>query len=385
MKKTLLSIFLLVFLFSIDDIHGQEEEWSAIELSMDQDFFADFLHDDPVEAYNYTAALRIGIYGEKANHRYLGLPWVRQKVDSWLVDRIVDYSDLRWEKESHNFVFTVNGFSPAFISDQTDLFWDTLAQGYRLEDDLRFASFTGFRSSRRIELSKSIAHYASQFDLAVTTSFTFGVASLGVIRGVENVLGSNRPDGNLWKRDEDKVYPTGQLNHTMAPLFMYSVSVENVLWRPFKRVLLQWRPEVNLGYYTDVGIGLDFGKVMNTDRFIDNLAYTDTHNPGLVSISDKEFAFSLVGGAVVRAVFYNAHVNGMFGWNKGQEYAWGESRRYLIEGYVGMKMQFFHKLEVNFSINTRSPALVDTEAPFATWGTVGLKWLLAAAGEGCYD
>lgn len=377
---------LLIALITLPQIgSSQEENLTGIELSVDQDFLADFLHDDPAEGHNYTAALRIGIYGELANHIYLGLPWVRSKIDYFLIDRILDYSLFGIDKTSHNFVFTVNGFSPTIISDENQLFWDTLAAGYRLENDLPFSSFTGFRSTRRLEVSKYVSHSASQFDMGITSSFSFGLASLGLIRGVENLFGANRPDHNLWVRDEDKLYPTGQLLYRPIPIFMYSLSVETVLWRPLRQVLFQLRPEINIGYYGDVGLGLDFGKVLNTERLIDNLSYTDLHNPGTIGISDQPFAWSLVGGGAIRSPLYNAHVHGMFGWNKGQEVAWSDTKKYLLEAYAGIKLQFFSKIEVNFSINTRSPIMVNNDEKYNVWGTVGLKYLMGTPPEGCYD
>lgn len=379
--KAVVLILLIIPIFVV----GQDDNLTGIEVSTDQDVFADFLHDDPVEAYNYTAALRLGIYGEWANSVYLGLPWVRQKVDDWLIDPMIGNTLWREDYVRHNFVLTINGFSPAFINDETPLFQDTLAAGYSLANDLPFASFTGFRSTRRLQLYKNVAHSAGQIDLAVNTSFTFGFASLGVIQGVENLLGAKRPDAILWDEDEDKPYPTGQLNHTMVPIFMWSLSMERVFWRPLPKLVFQVRPELNLGYYTDIGIGLDFGKVMNTDRFVDNLSYTDTNNPGLLSINDKNIGFSLVGGIVARGVVYNAHYHGFFGWNKREEWAWNDTRRFMLEGYAGLKLQFFRKVELNFSINTRSPMLNVDESKFNTWGTAGLKILLGPPGEGCYD
>jgi len=385
MKSTLNTLVLSLLLMASATLCGQEDNLSAIELSFDQDYLSEFLHDDPVEPFNYTAGLRLGFYGEAANHIYLGLPYVRQKIDWFFIERIMDNSMYRHENESHNFVLTINGFSPGMISDETQLFLDTTANGYQLINDLRFSSFTGFRSTKRIEYSKPRAHIAGISDLAVTTSFTFGFASIGLIRSIDNILTGDRPDGNLWKRDEDKPYPTGQLNYAPIPLFMYSMSLESVLLRPMRQVVLQMRPELNLGYYTDIGIGLDFGKVMNTEKFIDNLSYTDTNNPGSLSISDKNFAFAIAGGAVIRAVFYNAHYHGMFGFNKGEEFAWNDTQKYLAEGYVGLKMQFFRTIELNFSVNARTSALKTDDNKINTWGTVGLKYLIGRSGEGCYD
>ncbi len=385
MKINQLVLVVICLLFYCPQLSSQQEDLTAYEISMDQDFLADFLHDNPLEAYNYTAGLRLGFYGELADHNYLGLPIIRRKVDGWLIDGLLDRFGY-WDQEiSHSFVLTINGFSPTFISDETPIFVDTLVGGYQLSQDIPFSSFTGFRSTRRVESTKTIAHSASEVDFAITSSFVFGFASLGIIKGVENMFGMGRPSANLWSRDEQEPYPTGQLNYTMIPLFMYSLSAERVLWRPMDRVLFQLRPEINLGYYTDVGIGLDFGKVMNSNRFIDNLSYTDTNNPGLVSISDADISFSLVAGGAIRAVFYNAHYHGMFGWNKGQEYGWGDTQKYLLEGYVGAKLQVIRKLEFNFSLNIRSSALKTDQAKYSSWGTLGFKYLMGDPGEGCYD
>ncbi len=378
-------LIVLVSLLLPSFIFAQEEDITGYEISLDQDFLSDFLHDDPHEAYNYATGLRLGFYGDLANHNYLGLPYVRRFIDRFLIDPIINRVGFRDEDVSHNFVLTINGFSPRFISDETQVFMDTLSNGYALENDIPFSSFTGFRSTRRVEANKMFAHSTTQFDMAFTSSFTFGFMSLGLTQGIDNLFGASRPSAVLWDQDDMVNYPTGQLNHTMAPVFLYSLSMETVLWRPLRKVMLQVRPEINLGYYTDIGVGVDFGRVMNTNRFIDNLAYTDTHNPGLISVSNEDMDFSLVGGAVVRAVFYNAHYNGLFGWNRLDALDWGETKPYLLEAYLGAKLQFVKKIELNFSVNWRSSILKTDQARHASWGTLGFKYLIGEEGEGCHD
>jgi hypothetical protein len=386
MKQFPVGIFLIVFLcFSGLTLIAQENDLSGIEISIDQDFLVDFLHDDPKEDDNYAVSLRIGIYGAYANHVYLGLPFVRQKIDGFLLDGFLEDSGFREESVSHNFVFTVNGFSPLHISDETTRFQEAIDAGYRLIDDRPFSSFTGFRSTRRVQGYKLYVHSAKRQDLAFTTSFTFGFASFGLAQSIENLLGANRPDGNLWDRDKAKTYPTGQVIPKALPLFMYSISAEAVLWRPMKKVLLQIRPELNLGYYTNIGLGFDFGKVLNVERLIDNLSYTDTHNPGTIAVSDEYLALSFVGGATARAVIYNAHLNGLFSSSAGHYIIFGDTKKFLFEAYIGAKVQLFQKFEFSLSVNGRSAEFSGPAGKQTWWGTLGFKYLLAPPGEGCYD
>lgn len=384
MKVSYITLF--VFCILSGSVFSQENYLSGFEISIDQDYFADFLRNDNVENRNYATSFRLGIYGEVADHPYLGLPWVRHKIDDFFVDKILFNRGFREEKESHNFTFEIIGFSPSLISDEVEGFTTALAGGYRLEDDRPFSSVTGFRSSRRLEGNKLLVHTTQQIDLAVTTSFSFGFASFGIIQGVENLFGRNRPNGNLWDRNDDAPYPTGQLILSPIPLFMYSISAEAVVWRPIKKVLLQVRPELNLGSYTNIGIGLDFGKVMNVERHIDNLSYTDNNNPGLVVVNNESFGLSLVGGGTARLVLFNQHVNGLYGASKGDNFiSFGETRKFVVEAYVGLKIQFVQKVELNFSINQRTTEFSNDLRSNPLWGTFGVKYLLGPAGEGCYD
>jgi hypothetical protein len=381
----LLLLFLTLFTSSIS--HCQENYLSGIELSIDQDYFSDFLQDgENNENRNYATSLRIGIYGELADNTKLGLPWVRQAVDGFLIDRILENRGFRQDRESHSFSFEINGFSPSLISDEVEGFQNAVLGGYDIASDRPFSSFTGFRSTRRLEGNKLFVHSARRLDLAVTTSFTAGFASFGIIQGVENLFGANRPDGNLWDRNDDAPYPTGQLVLSPIPMLMYSVSAEAVVWRPIRQVLLQVRPEINLGYYTNIGIGFDFGKVMNVEKHIDNLSYTDNNNPGLIVVNNDHFGISIVTGGTVRFVLYNEHINGLYKYSKGDNYVtFGDTKKVVLEGYVGVKLQLFKKVELNFSINQRTTEFRNDRRSRPMWGTFGLKYLLGEEGEGCYD
>lgn len=385
MKNIRHLIFILCCIWSIN-LASQEYPISGYELSIDQDYFADFLRDSIVEDRNYTIGLRAGFYGENANNPVFGLPWLRQTVDDFFLRNFLYNMGFREDGRSHSLMFTINGFSPSLISDETAFFQQAVADGYSLEMDRPFSSFTGFRSSRRLEGSKAIPHAAGRMDLAFNTSVTIGFASIGLAHAVEDLFGAKRPDGNLWSRDEQKPYPTGQLNPILLPMFMYSMSVEATLMRPMKKVVLQMRPEINLGYYTNIGIGLDLGKVMNVERLVDNLGYTDTHNPGTLKVNNEDISFALSLGGTVRAVLYNAHLNGLYGASKGENYyTLGEIKKFIWEAYAGFKVQFFKKLELSFTINRRSSEINSPVTRNPMWGTVGVKWLMASEGEGCYD
>lgn len=381
------SILLLsvsINLVMTERLNCQENYISGFELSIDQDNYADFLRDSVLLNRNHAISLRLGIYGEIADLDILGLPWVRKKIDGFFLDKWLYNSGFREESESHNFTFLSNGFTPSHISDQTELFNLDSSEGYRLDQDMPFSSFTGFRSSRRIEGHKLFVHSARELDMAFTTSFVFGVANLGVASFFDDLFGARREEGNLWQSDDTKPYPTGQVM-PVFPLFMYSLSSEIVVFRPVKKVLFQVRPELNLGYYTNIGIGLDFGKVMNVERHIDNLSYTDSHNPSLLVVNNDNLGLSIVGGVMARFVLYNAHVNGIFGWTADHFYSFSESKKFLFEGYAGIKLQLLQKLEITFSITQRTDAFNSGLERNPFWGTLAFKYLLAPAGEGCYN
>ena len=387
--------FFGLLLFSIvytHSLHAQRQvDFAGIELSMDQDYFADWVrqNDDNADRMphfdkNYTAALRLGIFGEYANSYYLGLPWVREKLDI-LIDNRLYKTGFNQQAESHSFVFIANGFSPTHISDEVEGFETAVADGYNLADDRPFSSFTGFRSSRRLEGTKRIIHSAKVYHMGINSSFSFGLGGTGLARGIDNLLSFRRPNGNLWRRDEDKPYPTGEVIKNVLPLFQYSLSSEIAIWSPLPRVVLQVRPEINLGHYSDLAFGIDFGKVMNVEGVIDHLAYTDVNNPSNASINDDDLGFSFVGGITGRAVLYNYHLNGLYGLSNGHFYSFGDTRKFIYEGYVGVKLQLFQKVDIIYSINTRSTEIRSAFQQRNTWGTLTFKVLLGPAGVGCYD
>ncbi len=385
-----LAITFFSLLLSTQLIGQREPDLSGIELQIDQDVLADFLRQsdenesNPFYGDNYTTALRIGIYGEYANSYYLGLPWLREKID-YLSDNILYRGDFREKQRSHNFVLTLNGFSPAHISADTEEYDQAVSEGYNLADDRPFSTYLGFRSSRRLVGTKRFVHSAKLFDVGFNTSFAFGLGGTGIGRGIDRILGFNRPEGTLWKRDESAPYPTGEVIKNVLPIFLYSVSSEIGVWTPIKKVVFQVRPELNLGYYTNVAIGFDFGKVMNVEPVIDHLAYTDTNNPSLALVNDESMGFSLVGGATVRAVLYNYHLNGLYGSSKGNFYTFADTRKIVFESYVGVKLQISQTIDITYSINWRSSEIKSDFQNNVLWGTIGVKYLMGPAGVGCYD
>lgn len=388
MKISLIQLILVFYcgIFYSGIIYGQEYDLSGIEISIDQDNFADFLREDGyLGDRNYAVSLRLGIYGQYANSIYLGLPWVREKIDGFLIDKILFNKGFSQDKISHNFALTINGFSPSHISDEVDRFQEAIDLGYQLQNDRPFSSFTGFRSTRRLEGFKRFVHSARRFDMSINTSFVFGFTSLGLVKGVENLFGGNRPNGNLWSVDDTKPYPTGQIMTAPLPIILYSISTELVVAKPLRKVLLQIRPELNLGSYTNIGFGIDFGKVMNVEPLIDNLSYTDINNPSLIVVNNENLGFSIVGGVTGRVIIYNQHMTGFFNDKKKDYNSTSSLNRFQLEGYVGVKLQFAKKVELTFAINNRSAEFSTLERKRVMWGTLGLKYLFAEEGEGCYD
>ncbi len=384
--RFLLVFFITFFSVSSDQsLRAQQKDFSGVEVSVDQDRFVDFLRQQPYERDNHTIGLRIGFYGKAANHTYLGLPWVRENIDAFLIDNLLHNRGFQPEVISHNFAITINGFSPSYISDQTLLFDAAQLSGYDFLQDRPFSSFTGIRSSRRLEGSKLFAHSAHRLDMAISTSFTFGFASFGMIQGIENLFGGNRPEANLWKRDETKVYPTGQTMPKGLPVLMYSFSYEAVVLRPIRKIVIQLRPEVNLGTYTNVGVGMDIGKVMNVEKNVDNLGYTDANNPSLLKVNNENIGIAISAGFTARAVLYNAHLNGIYSANPDHYISLQDTRKLVLETYVGAKIQLLKKIEFSMSINSRTSEFKLAEKKTPYWGTLGMKYLIAPEGEGCYD
>lgn len=382
------SLLICTFLLS-QLVIAQEQNLSGVELSIDQDRLADALRTEPYEADNYAISLRLGIYGELANSTYLGLPWVREKVDGFLIDKILYNRGFEKESTSHNFTFTVNGFSPAFISDRSQTFQDTLGSGYRLSQDRPFSSFTGFRSTRRVEGGKRFVHSAFYQDMAINTSFTFGLASIGWTKGLDDLIGAERPEAVLWSKSDTVRYPinypTGQVIPRPLPVFMYSLSAEMVVLKPLRKLVVQLRPELNLGYYTNVGLGVDIGKVMNVEKLVDKLGYTDTHNPSVLKVNNDNIGLALTGSFTARAVLYNAHLNALYGAGSNHYITLADTRKIMLESNVGLKLQLLKKIEFSMSFNWRTSEIKLDNAKSHLWGTIGLKYLIAPEGEGCYD
>lgn len=385
-----IALVIISFLFTIQISAQRELDLEGIELQFDQDYLADFLRkkedneSNPFYGENYTTAMRIGIYGAYANSYYLGLPWLRERID-FVADNILYRGDFREKQQSHNFVFTMNGFSPSHISAETDEYDDAVNDGYSLAEDRPFSTFLGFRSSRRLVGTKRFVHSAKLFDVGFNTSFAFGLGGTGIGRGIDKIFGINRPDGTLWKRDESVPYPTGEVIKNVLPVFLYSVSSEIAVWSPFRKFVIQVRPELNLGTYTDVAFGIDLGKVMSVEPVIDNLSYTDINNPSLAVVNDDSMGFSLVGGATIRAVLYNYHLNGVYGRSKGNYYSFTDTRKFVFESYVGLKLQVLQSLDITYSINWRSSEIKSDWKKNVLWGTIGVKYLMGPAGVGCYD
>ena len=387
MQLQKLSLLIFFIVIGLAPLLSQEENLTGIELAFDSDSFADGIREsDEVEDRNYTTALRLGIYGAWADNNYLGLPWVRRKLDGLLLDKLIERGGFIRDRKSHNFVLTFNGFTPSYINDLDTAFVQAVAAGYDFNEDRPFSSFTGFRSTRRLEGKKRLVHSAYTYNLAINSSFTFGLASFGIAQGLDNLFQGGRLDAILWDRDENRPFPTGQVIPQALPIFMYSISGEAILWQPIRKILFQVRPEINLGYYTNIGIGLDIGKVMNVEKHIDNLGYTDTNNPSLMLVNNESIGLAITGGVAVRAVLYDAHLNGLYGRSSGDHFInFSEMRKFLWEGHIGVKLQLLKKIEITYSFTRRSSAIRNGVPRNPIWGTFGLKYLIGEEGEGCYN
>jgi len=378
----LLLNFVFLFLFSLSS-HSQERDFSGAEIALDQDHYADFLRSGVNTFRNYSIGFRVTLFGYEMDNDKLGLPYVRRQVDEFLVKPYLRSISFRPDKEYHDFSFIANGFMPLHINDEEELYDIWVNMGYSLATDRPFSSFTGFRSTKRFEGNKIFAKSARKMDFAVISTFSFGVAGLGIASALQDFFhgnsyfGTERPVPNLWQKDDTKPHPTGQVLGPGFPLFMYTVSAEAVVWKPIKTFQFQLRPDFNLGYYTNFGLGFDVGKVMKGEKFIDNLGYTDTNNASILSVGSGYFAYSLVAGGTARFVLYNAHINGLYGLSRGHYIPFADTQHLVLEGYIGAKVQIMNYVELMASVTTRTPEIKSTnEQQLHHWATMSMKVLL---------
>ncbi len=386
MRVHLISLILSVLvLLVIQSAVSQERDFSGFEMALDQDHYADFLRTGNNIGRNYSIGFRLTAYGYEMDNDKLGLPFLRKHIDEFLVKPYLRGISFRHERELHDFTFIANAFMPGHIADDTEVYDIEVALGYDHYQDRPFSSFTGFRSTKRFEGNKLFAKSARKMDFAVASSFSFGFSGFGIAQALQNFFhgnsyfGTERPIPNLWKRDETKAYPGGQVLGWGFPMFLYTLTAEAVVWKPIKTFQFQLRPDFNLGYYTNFGLGFDVGKVMKGEKFIDNLGYTDTNNASILSVGNGYFAYSLVAGGTARVVLYNAHVNGLFGLSKGHYITFEDTRHVVLEGYVGAKVQILNWVEFMVSVTTRTPEIKSTNPQeLHHWATMSMKVLLNA-------
>ncbi|NNE26306.1 MAG: hypothetical protein HKN09_05645, partial [Saprospiraceae bacterium] len=128
----ILILSMLFLLGYVLQLTSQENDLTGVELSLDQDHLADIIVGDPHFDRNYTIALRLGIYGEYANSTYLGLPFIREKIDGFIIDDLLWNMGFQFDEVSHNFTFEVNGFTPMHINDTIPEYETAVGNGYSL-------------------------------------------------------------------------------------------------------------------------------------------------------------------------------------------------------------------------------------------------------------
>lgn len=364
-------------------MQAQERDFSGAELALDQDHYADFFSSGAKTSRNYSIGFRVTMFGYETDNDRLGLPYIRRQLDEFLVKPYLRSISFRHETELHDISFIANGFTPQHISDETELFSLVNGSSYSLDADRPFSSFTGFRSTKRFEGNKLFSTSAKKVDFAVISTFSFGFAGFGIANALQNffhgndAFGTERPQPTLWKKDDAKAYPTGQVFSWGFPLMLYTLSAEAVVWKPIKTFQFQLRPEFNLGYYTNFGFGFDLGKVMRGEKFIDNLGYTDTNNASILSVARGYFAYSLVAGGTARFVLYNAHLNGLYSLSRGHYIDFENTRHLVLEGYAGAKIQIMNIAEFMISVTTRTPEIKSTnEQELHYWATMSAKFIL---------
>ena len=373
----------VVFIFiAVSAIAQDEQPVTGFMVSQDMDHYADFARTGLMANRNYNYALGITLFGEEMNSSYLGLPYVRAAIDNFIITPFLEETGFRLDKKKHAFSFLVTGYTASFISDITDSYLFERTQGYTFANDRPFSSFTGFRSSRRLEGNKLYSKSARQVYIAVNSSFSFGIAGSGLVDKIQrfyysrDAFGTSRPEPTLWKRDQSKDYPTGEVMPAGIPLPLYSLSSDIVLARFLRLFQFQFRPEINLGYYTNLGIGFDFGKRMQGDKFLDVIGYTDASRVPVMSVAKKNVALTFLVGGTARLVLYNAHLSGVQDWSDRNFLAFGDIRKVVMEGYLGGKLQLLRRLEFMAAVNVRTAEFNNPQHPYHFWATATMKVIL---------
>lgn len=343
----------------------------SVTLFTDQDFFAKSLNEDR----NYTMGFKIILQGELTNKNWwLGVPLLRKGLDFLTSVEIDDLQPVRY----YSLSLKGTAFTPLDICTN---------DGMVDIEDRPFSFLLGLSSSRRTEFDFPKQGNTSIFsknnrnkDFSITNSLTLGILGLDIGKGFQtwshrvHLFGSTREVPCLW---DTQIGEGGELTG------LINVSSEKPLLNIINkgaglstlRVLISGSGEVNLGYYTNMAVGLDFG----FGRFIEDFLSSEDLFDSSINAQMNEStvgAWRVVGGIRLRGVLYNAHLMGQFKDNI-HEFSNSKIEKAIIEYYLGIRLIPLKGLEIIYlPLVSRSPEFNTSLSRNHYWGTLSLTFNL---------
>ena len=347
-----------------------EKGISAFTIFSDQDFFAKSLNEDR----NYTMGFKITLHGKGLNENWLILPIFRKGLDYLTTPKPKGV-----EGESfYSMSLKGSAFTPL------DLCTPSLEVN---PDDRPFSFVLGLSSSRRIEFDYTDNGGVSVIggkgcgnkDFAISSSVHLGVLGLDIGKGFQtwahevHLFGSTREVPCMW---DDQIGEGGELTGLVnvsieKPLF----NIEDKVQLSNLRVLISGMSEINLGYYTNMALGLDVGIGRFTENF---LAADDLFDSSMNSemTTSPLGAWRIVGGVRYRGVAYNALLTGQ-GKEEGHTLASDQVERFLWEYYLGIRLIPLAGIEIVYlPLVTRSPEFDTPLSSRHYWGAISITFKL---------
>lgn len=364
----------------------EEQNFSGISGSIDMDHLADFAVEGPYGDKNYQYAMRASFHGSFAGQDILQVPRLRDWLDSRLVFPYFDKLLYRPDASQHQLTLMLEGFTPAFISDMTELYPFAVSNGYSLEKDRPFSSFFGVKFSKDYIGHRIQAKSARRMDMKVSTGLAIGVAGTGMVDYFQNALhgndafGTSRPIPNLWRKDEAKDLPTGEVLPAGFPLFLYTVQAQTALFKPVSFFQVDAVGRVDLGYQTGTAIGIELGKSKKGSSTLSTERYTNTVSPVAFYRSKDYLAFNFTAGAQAKFVLYNAHLNGLYNILDRHYLSFHDMRKFVFEAYASANVQLLRSVEVFVGFNARTAEFKAARRDYYVWMTVGAKILMPRFG-----
>ncbi|MBC7776331.1 MAG: lipid A deacylase LpxR family protein [Phycisphaerae bacterium] len=323
----------------------------------DQDFFVDKYNEDR----NYTMGVNLGIFGPVADQNFLGMPWLRKKVDKFSgVD----------QHHCANNQFNFPGFS-VFVSGFTPLNLDTLNP---IIGDRPYASL--------VCLSSSYVSANRLMGWAVLSELNVGMLGLQLAPDFqikvheEHWLGSTRPTPRGWHN---------QISNGGEPTLMYRIGYRKRLleqfwkvekWPNAKRFQLIGTAETMLGYYTNASVGVEAKLGFFSNNFWEMASGTslggNQQGQGQPKIKSPFVEAYLYAAFRQRVVGYNALLQGQF---RRTAYRMGASdiERLVGEYDLGIGARIW-KINIQLGvISGRSPEYRGDYARPHIWGSFLLR------------